>query len=159
MIGEKTLKQLEFDKVLEKAAKFSVLNKTREAISALRPETDYNTAVYLLDKTDEAFRLLYNGGVGGVEFFDDLTDEPERAARGGILSFSELLRVARLLRAARITARRTLPALRFSVFSVISTFLGSFGSLFCNLLRLPIKNLVEIKAVRLCGYAGKFTVF
>lgn len=104
MIGEKTLRQLEFDKVLEKAAKFSVLNKTREAISALRPETDYNTAVYLLDKTDEAFRLLYNGGVGGVEFFDDLTDEPERAARGGILSFSELLRVARLLRAARITA-------------------------------------------------------
>ncbi|MBR5439532.1 MAG: endonuclease MutS2 [Clostridia bacterium] len=103
MISNKTLKQLEYDKILEKLNSFAVLDGTKNLIKELLPISSYAVVKHLLDKTQEGFCLLYNEGVGVVEYFTALLDEPERAMRGGVLNFQELLKCARLLRASRIT--------------------------------------------------------
>ena len=103
MISNKTLKQLEYDKILEKLYGFAVLDGTKDLIKNLLPETSYLVSKFLLDKTQEGYNLLYSDGVGGVEYFTPLLDEPERAMRGGMLNYKELLTCAGLLRASRLT--------------------------------------------------------
>lgn len=111
MINSKTLKQLEYDKVLEKLLGYSVLDGTKNLIKNLLPESNYLTVKYLLDKTKEGYDLLYNEGVNNVEYFTPLNDEPERAMRGGTLNFLELLTCAKLLRASRLTKTNILNAI------------------------------------------------
>ena len=110
MISKKTLKQLEYDKILDKLYGFAVLDGTKELIKNLVPETTYLVSKFLLDKTQEGYNLLYNEGVGGVEYFTPLLDEPERAKRGGMLNYKELLTCAGLLRASRLTKNSILNA-------------------------------------------------
>ncbi len=102
MIDNKTLKSLEYDKVLALVSSYAVLNRTRSAILETKPLLDLNDIISELDKTEEAFRLLFDYGVSSVEFFDDITDELSRAKKGSTLNLAELLRVARLLKSSRI---------------------------------------------------------
>lgn len=104
MIDQKTLKSLEYDKVLTKISDFAVLKRTKRIICDLKPSTDKQTVEIQLNKTSEAFKLLFTYGVSGVEFFDDITDEPERAKKGATLNMAELLRVSRLLKSSRIVS-------------------------------------------------------
>lgn len=110
MITNKTLKQLEYDKILDKLNSFAVLDGTKNLIKNLLPISDFLVVKHLLDKTKEGYNLLYNEGVGVVEYFVPLIDEPERAMRGGVLNFGELLKCARLLKASRITKNSVLNA-------------------------------------------------
>ncbi len=110
MISNKTLKQLEYDKILEKLQSFAVLDGAKNLIANLLPSSNYLEVKHLLNKTQEGYVLLYNEGIGGVEYFTPLTDEPERAMRGGALSFKELLTCAKLLRASRLTKNAILNA-------------------------------------------------
>lgn len=102
MIEKETLKTLELDKIKEQVIKYSVLSSTKENILNEIPNTDYKTVKFMLDKTLEAYKLLYFIGVGNVEYFDDVFDELERSKRASILTFAELLKVASLLRSSRI---------------------------------------------------------
>ncbi len=102
MIDNKTILSLEFDKILSKVENFAVLNSTKKLLSSINIEHDYETCKYLLNRTNEAYKLLYTYGAGSIEYFDDFTDELERVKKGSILNFSELLKVARLLRSLRI---------------------------------------------------------
>ena len=102
MISEKTLLSLEYDKILLSLTNFSVLKETKNLILKLKPQTDYDRAQFLLNKTSEAYKLIYTHCVGNVEFFDEMFDETERAKRGSILTMGELLKVARVLRSSRI---------------------------------------------------------
>ena len=72
MINEKSLKSLEFDKVAQKVAEYCVLYKTKEMALSLCPEENFLEAKHLQDRTSEAFNLLYNGGVSGIEFYDEI---------------------------------------------------------------------------------------
>ena len=102
MVSIKSLMSLEFDKVLIKLSEYCVLNKTKETAQNLEPAENFLESKHLLDRTSEAFELLYTGGVSGIEFYDEIEDIPERASKGSTLSMGELLRVYRFLRSCRI---------------------------------------------------------
>lgn len=110
MISNKTLKCLEFDKILAIINKFAVLNSTKKEISDLKPFLNYNDVLNSLNETMEGYNLLYVQGVSGVEYFSDLTDELERSKKGAILSLKELLNIASLLRSSRITSSAIIKA-------------------------------------------------
>lgn len=102
MISEKTLKSLEFDKVTSILSKYAVLDRTKSLLSDFSPVSDFKKATELLDKTEEAYSLLYNHGVSGIFYFADISDELTRADAGGTLNNAELLRVADNLKSARM---------------------------------------------------------
>ena len=104
MIKSKTLKTLEYDKILAEIAKLTVLNETKHLLLNYNPETDFFAVKLLLQKTEEAKILLYNYGVKSIEYFDEIVDEFERAKKASVLSMKELLNIAKLLRSSRIAS-------------------------------------------------------
>ncbi len=102
MISEKTLKALEYDKILAEVCAFAVLGQTKNQILASKPLTCLNDAQILIKKTEEAYKYLFTYSTGGVYFFDDITDELKRVDVGGVLNNVELLRVLANLKSARI---------------------------------------------------------
>lgn len=102
MISDKVLRALEFDKIQRLCAEHAVLERGKRAICEEKPASDMETANFLLKKTQEAYKLLFDYGVAGVDYFDELNDELTRAKRNSTLSMGELLRVARMLRSSRV---------------------------------------------------------
>ena len=102
MISDKVLLALEFDKIQRLCVEHAVLERGKRAICEEKPASDMETANFLLKKTQEAYKLLFDYGVAGVDYFDELNDELTRAKRNSTLSMGELLRVARMLRSSRV---------------------------------------------------------
>lgn len=102
MISLKTLKSIEFDKILNSVSDYAVLESTKEEIKTFNPFTNLAEAEICLNKTEEAYKLLYSYGVAGVYFFSDIGEELKRVDMGGVLNNAELLRVAENLKSARI---------------------------------------------------------
>lgn len=102
MIPEKTLKAVEYDKILISVSEYAVLKETKTDIKSLRPASDIKEAEFLLKKTAEAFKLLYNYSVPEIYYYEDLSDEIKRVNAGGTLSIAEILKVAAALKSARI---------------------------------------------------------
>ncbi len=99
---QKTLKTLEYDKVLNLVSGYAVLKGTKQRLVSCTPFTNINEVNVALSKTEEAYKLLFDYGVSGVDFFDEPSDEIEKASKGALLSLSELIRAARLLKSSRI---------------------------------------------------------
>ncbi len=102
MFTAKTLKSIEYDKILAKVAEYAVLQPTKYKILEFLPVSDLLEAEFLLKKTEESFKLLYTYSIGGIVYFDDVSDELHRADMGGTLINGELLRVTDNLKSARI---------------------------------------------------------
>lgn len=102
MIALKTLKAIEYDKILAKVCEYAVLKKTKESLSSFTPVSDEASAKELVAKTEEAYKLLYVKDAGGIYFFDDVESELTRADAGGTLNNAELLRIAQCLKGARL---------------------------------------------------------
>ena len=100
-MNDKTLKTLEFDKILQRVSEFATGSKTRERILKLKPRTDIEEVNRLLDETDQALVLLLKYASPpscGVENQDVLI---KRTMTDGVLSIKELLSVCTLLRVSR----------------------------------------------------------
>ena len=100
-MDEKTLKTLEFHKVIEKLAGFAAFSASAELAHALRPAATLAEALERQAKTTEARRLLsikLDMGVGGAH---DIRPLAEMARRGGVLTESDLLSVSGTLISAR----------------------------------------------------------
>lgn len=102
MISLKTLKTLEYDQIMRFVADRAVLNSSKETIFKTCPCCSLSDANLLLDKTKEAYNLIYNYSVGGVFYFDDVCDILTRADMGGTLNNAELLKVCANLKSARL---------------------------------------------------------
>ena len=72
MITPRVVKALEFDKVLKIASEFCVLYETKQNFEKFIPGGDFSDAQLLLDKTSEAYDLLFNHGASSIEFYDDM---------------------------------------------------------------------------------------
>ncbi|MBQ7164996.1 MAG: endonuclease MutS2, partial [Clostridia bacterium] len=105
MVSEKVLKALEYDKVLAAASEYAVLDASKKKLLDSVPYADFLSARIALDTTAEADKLLYTYAVSGVDFFDEITDELDRAQKGAVLSPAEILRVMRLLKSSRLTKK------------------------------------------------------
>lgn len=125
---EKTLKTLEYDKVLSLVSNYAILKGTKQRLLSLTPFSDIESVNVALKKTQEAYKLLFDYGVSGIEFFDEPSDEIERAEKGALLSLAELIRAARLLKASRLI-RNTFTAI---VDENIVYLPEIAGSLYCD---------------------------
>jgi DNA mismatch repair protein MutS2 len=101
-MDKKVYRTLEFDKILEKLSNFGVLDKTKEALLSLTPNTDINSVSKLNLDTDNAMRLIIKNGNPPIYNFYELDSMIKRLEIGGSLSQGELIRVATLLKTARL---------------------------------------------------------
>ena len=102
MVSKKTLKAIEYDKIMADVATFAVLKKAKEELISFAPLTVFSDVNTLLCKTDEAYKYLYKYSTGGIYYFDDVSDELKRVDIGSTLNNVELLKVAANLKSARI---------------------------------------------------------
>ncbi|MDP3449468.1 MAG: hypothetical protein Q8R87_02725, partial [Anaerolineaceae bacterium] len=87
-MDEKTLKTLEFHKVIERLAGFAAFSASAELARTLRPAATLAEALERQAKTTEARRLLsikVDVSVGGAH---DIRPLAEMARKGGVLSES-----------------------------------------------------------------------
>ena len=99
---DRTLKTLEYDKILQLVSQYAVLKGTKKRLLLTMPFTEKQDVLSALAKTEEAFKLLFDYGISGIDFFDEPDDEIQRAEKGASLTLAELIRSARLLKASRI---------------------------------------------------------
>ena len=92
---------LEFDKVLEILRTYAGSEEGKEQVSLLVPETDIFSAQSLLEKTSDAYTLMARYGAPSFGGVRNVNGSLARAAAGGVLTMSELLAVANVLRSLR----------------------------------------------------------
>ena len=102
MISAKTLKAIEYDKIMSSVSDFATLEKTKDILCSYLPVSDLLEAEFLLSKTKEAYDLIYKFNCCQIYYCDDISDELNRVDKGGVLINGELLKVASSLKSARI---------------------------------------------------------
>lgn len=101
-MDDRTLSLLEFDAVLRGVSNYAVSAAAKAAVLALRPQADEAAVSAALEQTEEAYRIKYKYLLNPTADFDDCAALADKAAAGGLLQPAELLKIARLIRAARI---------------------------------------------------------
>jgi len=98
---EKSLQKLELDHVLAMLADCAGSTDGKQACLQLRPETDLEAILAMLDETTAATELSTRKAYPGFSGVKDVDASLERADRGGSLLTKELLSIAGVLRCAR----------------------------------------------------------
>lgn len=98
----RVLKTLEFDKVRELVAEHCTSSAGRSQMEKLKPISNFEEVVRLLEETDEGLSILRIRGnvpLGGIT---DIRPHAKRAQMDGMLSAYELMQIANTIRASRI---------------------------------------------------------
>lgn len=101
MINDRTLKNLELDKLLDVVSEYTSSNTAKEKVISLKPLTNYDELNFLIDKTGEAIKYSSEYSVKPSFSFVDVDSLLISAKKGGVLSLSELLKIAMLLRTSQ----------------------------------------------------------
>ena len=101
MMKERTLRVLEFIKILDMLASFAVTDMGREACEKLTPLSDLAQVNEALEETEEAQVILTYLGDSPLIGFPDVRPYLTLAAKGAALNPKALLSVAECLRASR----------------------------------------------------------
>ncbi|MCH5164353.1 MAG: endonuclease MutS2 [Clostridiales bacterium] len=115
----KTLKTLEYDKILSKIQSFAVSACSKSAALMLLPFDGADNVKKALNEVIEAYRVKYQHGVNPVEEFDESSAICQKAVKGVMLTPGELLRIKSLLRAGRV-AQTVLAPLEVSLLKAYS---------------------------------------
>ena len=102
MISLKTLKAIEYDKIMADVANYAVLEKTKDELRSFVPLNVPNEVELLLNKTEEAYKYLYTYSTGGIYYFDNVEEQLKRVDIGGTLTILEILKVTSNLKSARL---------------------------------------------------------
>ena len=97
----KYLNKLEFNKILEILASFSVTNLGKDACFKLMPCNVYDKVCYLINETTEANTLLLRKGEPPLSAISDISLNLKILNSNGILSTKALLELAHLLKISR----------------------------------------------------------
>ena len=98
---DKSIRTLELPRVLQLLSEQAVSPEAKELALAVRPETDYEDVLRLLDQTDGARAMIVLRGAPGFSGVKPVKDLLDRADRGGSPNIPELIRIGDLLYAAR----------------------------------------------------------
>ena len=98
---DKSLRTLELPRVLELLSEQAVSAEAKQRALRLRPETEPEEVLRLLDQTDAARSLIGLRGSPSFSGVKPVAEALDRADRGGALNTRELLTIADLLTAAR----------------------------------------------------------
>ena len=98
---DKSLRTLELPRVLELLSEQAVSAEAKQRALRVRPETEPEEVLRLLDQTDAARNLIGLRGSPSFSGVKPVAEALDRADRGGALNTHELLTIADLLTAAR----------------------------------------------------------
>ena len=98
---ERTLKALEFHKILDSVATYASSEPAREAVRDIRPMRELTYVNELLDEVAEADKIAFEYATNLSFAFDNIDFVLEKASVMSVLTMGELLRVSRMLRVAR----------------------------------------------------------
>ncbi len=98
---DKSLRTLELPRVLELLSEQAVSTEAKQRALRVRPETEPEEVLRLLDQTDAARNLIGLRGSPSFSGVKPVVETLDRADRGGALNTRELLTIADLLTAAR----------------------------------------------------------
>ena len=97
----KTLSTLEYDKIISMLVDCAATDGAKARAASLIPSDDFDTVIERQRKTDDAKRLINTKGYPAFSAQDRVVSAVDRAYKGAILSPSELLEIAALLRSTR----------------------------------------------------------
>lgn len=95
------LKTIELDKILNMLAAEASFAESKELALSLRPQNDLNKVMSLLAETESAYILSGRFGAPSFGAVKNISGPLARANAGGMLSMSELLNIAEVLRIVR----------------------------------------------------------
>ena len=98
---DKTLQTLEYPKIIARLAEHCATDAAKRRAFALVPSTDKDKIVANLTRTADARRLIGHKGFPSFYGEEEISASADRAEKGAVLSPTELLRVAHMLRCAR----------------------------------------------------------
>ena len=98
---EKSIRTLELPRVLQLLSEQAVSVEAKEKALHLRPETETEDVLRLLDQTDAARQMIGLHGAPSFSGVKPVAEALDRADRGGSLNTRELLTIGSLLTAAR----------------------------------------------------------
>lgn len=101
-MNDKILKVLEFDEILSRLSQYAVSEKSKSDILHIIPSFDYEQVSKSLSLTAEAYTVKHKYLINPIAEFDDITEIADKAKAGAVLRPGELLKVASVLRCARI---------------------------------------------------------
>ena len=102
---EKSVRTLEYPKIMEKVAKEAAFSASKELVQELQPTPNLEEARRRLAYTTEAYRLIELRADAGVQGAHDIRPQILRAAREGVLSPSDMLSVLTTVQSAIHVAR------------------------------------------------------
>ena len=94
----KHFKSLEFDKILLLLKDMAVSEGAKQKALETTPETSLEKAKKLIERTDDAFKLISGFSTPPFAGAKDVFEALNRAESGGMLNNSELLRIAGVLK-------------------------------------------------------------
>lgn len=100
-MNERTLRVLEYDKIINMLSKRAVSSKGQKMCLELKPSTNVHEVSEWLNETREAFEVVLKWGSLPLEGIKDVGETARRAKMGFVLSPKELLGVCDILRCAR----------------------------------------------------------
>ncbi|MCL2375186.1 MAG: endonuclease MutS2 [Firmicutes bacterium] len=108
MIDTKTIETLEFDKILFKVTSFAASDCSKEEILNLLPSTKIETAQQLLNLTEEMYWLVHKLNRSPIIKIEDCKSIIKKSVAHAMLNMGELLKIAILIRSARIAKKEIL---------------------------------------------------
>ncbi len=100
-ISERTLKVLEYDKIIEMLASCAPTEGGKDSARALMPTDDFELVLSRQRKTTDAKRLISYKGMPPFGSAPAVSDSVGRAEKGATLSPRELMQIAKLFTSAR----------------------------------------------------------
>lgn len=101
LMNERTIRILEFDKILKKLAALTVSSLGREIAESLMPESDYEKVESLLKETSDGVSYIMRRGSPPLGGIHDIRASLRRVELGGVLTPGELLNIAGVLGTCR----------------------------------------------------------
>ena len=98
---ERAMKALQYDEITELLKAFAVTDGGAKLCKKIMPMTDPAEIQNSLKNTDDALIYILKGGIPPITAINDITISVQRAGAGGVLSASELLEAAKVLKTAR----------------------------------------------------------
>ncbi|MGB8253664.1 MAG: endonuclease MutS2 [Anaerolineaceae bacterium] len=100
-MDEKTLKVLEYSKVIDKLASYASFSASAGLAMKLKPFNDYELIYTLQKQTGEAQLLISTTDISGIGSAYDVRGLVDRASRGGVLEPAEMMDIKTTLIAGR----------------------------------------------------------